>query len=212
MVKPLYSKEPADAKAFQETFDKFYTKTARLYDLGVKILPAWKTWLMRALPHIQGRRVLEVSFGTGYLLMQYASKFEAHGIDINARMVAVAKRNLEKSGNCADLKQGNVEQLPYVDEYFDTVISTMALSGYPDGARAMSEIQRVLKPGGRLILIDVNHPANHNWLGMRLTSFWRHLGDIIRDVGKLLEDHGFEYEDREIGGFGSVHMYICQKQ
>lgn len=212
MVKPLYSKEPADTKAFQETFDKFYTKTARLYDLGVKILPTWKTWLMRALPHIQGRRVLEVSFGTGYLLMQYASKFETHGIDINARMVAVAKRNLEKSGNCADLKQGNVEQLPYVDEYFDTVISTMALSGYPDGARAMSEIRRVLKPGGRLILIDVNHPANHNWLGMRLTSFWRHLGDIIRDVGKLLEDHGFEYEDREIGGFGSIHMYICQKR
>jgi ubiquinone/menaquinone biosynthesis C-methylase UbiE len=212
MVKPLYSKEPADTKAFQEAFDKFYTKTARLYDLGVKILPVWKTWLMRALPHIQGRRVLEVSFGTGYLLMQYASKFETHGIDINARLVAVAKRNLEKSGNCADLKQGNVEQLPYIDEYFDTVISTMALSAYPDGARAMSEIRRVLKPGGRLILIDVNHPANHNWLGMRLTGFWRHLGDIIRDVGKLLKNHGFEYEDREIGGFGSVHMYICQKR
>jgi ubiquinone/menaquinone biosynthesis C-methylase UbiE len=96
MVKPLYSKEPADTKAFQEAFDKFYTKTARLYDLGVKILPVWKTWLMRALPHIQGRRVLEVSFGTGYLLMQFASKFETHGIDINAGLVAVAKRNLEK--------------------------------------------------------------------------------------------------------------------
>ena len=212
MGRPLYSEEPANTKAFQETFDKFYTRTARLYDLGVKILPVWKTWLKRALPYIQGRRVLEVSFGTGYLLMQYASRFETHGVDINARMVAVAKRNLEKSGMCADLKQGNVEQLPYVDEYFDTVISTMALSGYPDGARAMSEIRRVLRPGGRLILIDVNYPKDHNWLGMRLTSFWRHLGDIIRDVGKLLEDHGFDCEDREIGGFGSVHMYICQRR
>ena len=212
MVKPQHSKEPVDAKAFQEHFDKFYTKTARLYDLGVKFLPWWKAWLKQALPHIQGRRVLEVSFGTGYLLMQYASKFETHGIDINARMAAVAKRNLEKSGISADLKQGNVEQLPYVDEYFDTAICTMALSGYPDGARAISEVRRVLKPGGRLILIDVNHPANHNWLGMRLTGFWRQLGDIIRDVGKLLEDHGFDYEDCEIGGFGSIHMYICQRQ
>ena len=212
MRRPPYSEEPADTKAFQETFDNFYTRTARLYDLGVKILPMWKTWLKRALPHIQGRRVLEVSFGTGYLLMQYASRFETHGVDINARMLAVAKRNLEKRGMCADLKQGNVEQLPYLDEYFDTVISTMALSGYPDGERAMSEIRRVLRPGGRLILIDVNYPADHNRLGMRLSSFWRHLGDIIRDVGKLLEDHGFDYEDREIGGFGSIHMYICQKQ
>ena len=212
MRRPPCSEEPADTKAFQETFDRFYTRTARLYDLGVKILPVWKTWLKRALPYIQGRRVLEVSFGTGYLLMQYASRFETHGVDINARMVAVAKRNLEERGMCADLKQGNVEQLPYLDEYFDTVISTMALSGYPDSERAMSEIRRVLRPGGRLILIDVNYPADHNRLGMRLSSFWRHLGDIIRDVGKLLEDHGFDYEDREIGGFGSIHMYICQKQ
>lgn len=212
MVKPLYSKEPVDARAFQKSFDKFYTRTAGLYDFGVKVLPGWKNWLGRALPHLQGRRVLEVSFGTGYLLMQYASKFETHGIDLNARMVAVAKRNLEKSGVCADLKQGNVEQLPYDDEHFDTVMSTMALSGYPDVTRAMSEIRRVLKPGGRLILIDVNYPANRNWLGMRMTSIWRYLGDIIRDVDKLLEDHGFDYEDREIGGGGSVHMYIGQKR
>jgi ubiquinone/menaquinone biosynthesis C-methylase UbiE len=143
MVKPLYSKKPVDAKAFQKTSDKFYTKTARLYDFGVKVLPGWKTWLRRALPHIQGRRVLEVSFGTGYLLMQYANKFETHGIDLNARLVAVAKRNLEKRGVCADLTQGNVEQLPYVDEYFDTVMSTMALSGYPDVMRAMSETMGV---------------------------------------------------------------------
>ena len=212
MGRPLYSEEPADHKAFQETLDEFYTRTARLYDLGVKILPVWKTWLKRALPYIQGRRVLEVSFGTGYLLMQYASRFETHGVELNARMVAVARKNLEKRGICADLKQGNVEQLPYPDEYFDTVISTMALSGYPDGARAMSEIRRVLRPGGRLILIDVNYPSDPNWLGMRMTSFWRYLGDIIRDVGRLLEAHGFDYEDTEIGGFGSVHMYICQRR
>lgn len=212
MGKQLYSEEPADSKAFQETFDKFYTRTARLYDLGVKILPVWKTWLKKALPYIQGQRVLEVSFGTGYLLTQYASRFETHGVEINARLLAVAKRNLEKSGICADLRQGNVEQLPYEDEYFDTVISTMALSGYPDGVSAVSQIRRVLRPDGRLILIDVNYPSDHNWLGMRLTRFWQYSGDIIRDVGRLLEDHGFDYKDTEIGGFGSIHMYICRRR
>jgi ubiquinone/menaquinone biosynthesis C-methylase UbiE len=212
MRRPPYSREPDDSKAFQETSDTFYTRTARFYDLGVKILPVWRTWLKHALPYIQGQRVLEVSFGTGYLLMQYADRFETHGIDINARMLAIAKQNLDKTGILADLEQGNVEQLPYENEYFDTVISTMSLSGYPDGERAMSEIQRVLRPSGRLILIDVNYPADQNWLGMRLISFWRLLGDIIRDVGKLLGDHGFDYEDREIGGFGSVHLYICQKR
>ena len=88
---------------FQGTSDKFYTRTARLYDLGVKVLPVWKTWLKRALPYIQGQRVLEVSFGIGYLLMQYANRFETHRVDVNVRMVAVAKRNLEKNGMRADL-------------------------------------------------------------------------------------------------------------
>ena len=199
------------AMAFHGTLDKFHTRTARFYDLSVKILPVWKTWLKQALPYIQGQRVLEVSFGTGYLLMQYANKFETYGVDINARMMAVAKRNLKNDRVRAVLRQGNVEQLPYEDEYFDTVVNTMALSGYPDGASAMSEMRRVLKTGGRLILIDVNYPADHNWLGMRLTGFWRHLGDIIRNVCSLLEEHGFNYEDTEIGGFGSVHMYICKK-
>ncbi len=196
----------------QETSDKLYTRTARLYDLGVKVLPVWKTWLERVLPYIQGQRVLEVSFGTGYLLMQYADRFETYGVDINARMVAVAKRNLENSGMRADLKQGNVEQLPYEDEYFDAVISTMALSGYPNGASSMSEIRRVLKPGGRFILIDVNYPADHDWLGVRLISVWQRLGDIIRNVGSLLENHGFDQEGTEVGGSGSVHMYICQRR
>ncbi len=208
----VVSEGPADPKGFQESFDEFYTRTARLYDLAVKVLPVWKTWLKQALPYIQGQRVLEVSFGTGYLLMQYASRFETHGVDLNARMVAVARRNLEKSGIHADLKQGNVEQLPYADEYFDTVIDTMAFSGYPDGARAVSEIRRVLKPGGRLVLIDVNYPTDRNWLGMRLIGFWQYLGDIVRDIGKLLEDRGFDCEDREIGGFGSVHIYVCQRR
>ena len=47
---------------------------------------------------------------------------------------------------------------------------------------------------------------------MRLTDFWRYLGNIIRNVGSLLEDYGFDYEDTAIGGFGSVLMYICQRR
>ncbi|MEE8153349.1 MAG: class I SAM-dependent methyltransferase [Phycisphaerales bacterium] len=208
---PLYSKEPADPRLYQVRFDTFYTRTARLYDFGVKVLPVWKTWLRQALPFIQGPRVLEVSFGTGYFLTQYASRFETHGIDYNARMVAIARRNLAKRGMSADLREGNVEELPYEDGYFGTVTNTMALSGYPDGQRAMSQMRRVLKPGGRLVLIDVNYPTDRNWLGMRLTRCWQHFGDVVRDVGRLLAEHGFEYQDTEIGGFGSIHMYICHR-
>jgi ubiquinone/menaquinone biosynthesis C-methylase UbiE len=211
VARALYSDEPADTKAFQEEFDRFYTRIAPLYDLAVKLLPFWKTWLKRALPHVSGQRVLEVSFGTGYLLMQYAGRLETHGIDLNARMVSVAVKNLRRKALSADLRQGNVEDLPYQDGYFDTVVSTMAFSGYPDGAKAMSEMWRVLRSKGSLVLIDINYPADGNWVGTRLTRLWQRAGDIIRDIDGLLVARGFDYEDTEIGGFGSVHMYVCHK-
>lgn len=120
--------------------------------------------------------------------------------------------NLAQRGLRARLQQGNVESLPYEDESFDSVINTMAFSGYPDGQQALAEIRRVLKPDGRLILIDVNYPQNRNWLGMKLTAFWTASGDLIRDMASLFNAGDFAYTDREIGGFGSVHLYLAQKQ
>jgi ubiquinone/menaquinone biosynthesis C-methylase UbiE len=207
----LYSDEPQDAQAYQQGFDRTYTRIAGVYDRAVKVLPVWKAWLKRALPHIGGRRVLEVSFGTGYLMTHYASRFEVYGIDLNARMVSVAEKNLRQARLSAQLRQGTVEDLPYEDGFFDTVVNTMAYSGYPDGAKAMAEMRRVLVSGGRLVLIDINYPADRNWVGAGLTRCWQLFGDIIRDMDRILVAHDFDYEDIEIGGFGSVHMYICQR-
>lgn len=210
MKEAQYSSEPRDAEAFQKGFDRTYTQIAGVYDVAVKVLPVWKTWLKHSLPYIKGRRVLEVSFGTGYLMSRYAGQFEVCGIDLNARMVEVAAKNLSRAGLSADLRTGTVEDLPYEAGRFDTVVNTMAFSGYPSANRAMSELRRVLAPDGRLVLMDINFPADRNWIGSRLTRCWQFAGDIVRDLDRLLVDHGFEYEDVEIGGFGSVHLYIGQ--
>jgi len=210
--RPAYSTEPDDKERFTREFDRTYTLIAGVYDLAVKVLPVWKSWLRQALPHIQGPRVLEVSFGTGYLLTQYADRFETHGIDYNEKLVSVAGGNLKKKGLTATLQKGNVESLPYDDETFDCIVNTMAFTAYPDGVKAMSEFHRVLKPGGRLVLIDNDYPADRNWLGMKMTRIWAALGDILRDMGVLFRRFGFDHTDREIGGFGSVHLYVAEKK
>jgi ubiquinone/menaquinone biosynthesis C-methylase UbiE len=156
--------------------------------------------------------VLEVSFGTGWLLMQYAERFETHGIDLNEAMLRMALRNLERAGVAAQLRTANVEALPYPDDYFDTVVNTMSFTGYPDGARAMSELHRVLCTGGRLVMIDVNYPGDRNRLGTALASLWRRTGDLIRDMHQLFGEFGLDVTDDEIGGFGSVHLYIARKR
>jgi ubiquinone/menaquinone biosynthesis C-methylase UbiE len=207
-----YSNEPDDKEQFTQKLDRVYTSVARIYDLAVKVFPVWKSWLKQALPHIRGPKVLEVSFGTGYLLAQYADRFETHGIDYNQKMVSVASDNLKKKGITAELQQGNVESLPYADETFDCIVNTMAFTAYPDGRKAMSEFRRVLKKGGRLVLIDIDYPADRNWMGMRMIRFWVALGDILRDMGAIFRQFDFECTDREIGGFGSVHLHVAEKK
>jgi ubiquinone/menaquinone biosynthesis C-methylase UbiE len=209
---PRYSTEPPDAAAFRTQYDRFYTRSARLYDVLVKKLPFWKTWLCRALPALKGPRVLEVSFGTGYLLTKYADRFEVHGIDLNQRMVEVASANLDRAGLHAELRQGDVEALPYPDATFDTVLCTMAFTAYPDGHAALAEMLRVLAPDGRLVLIDVNYPANGNHLGNWIVRGFKAGGDLIRDMDSLFAEFGLQVADHEIGGRGGIHLYVATRR
>ena len=75
----------------------------------------------------------------------------------------------------------------------------------------MSELHRVLKPAGRLLIIDICHPDDQNRLGMLLAKFWEAAGDILRDLGELLDRFGFEYSEDEIGGSGSLHLFVATK-
>jgi len=204
-----YAQEPKDNGTFTEKFDRFYTRFARTYDLLVKYTPVWRNWITQALPYIQGKRVLEISFGTGYLLTQYADRFQCFGIDYNVSMTRTAGKNLWQRGLKAELQRADVNFLPYKSGTFDTIVNTMAFSGYANGRQALAEMDRVLKPGGRLVMIDINHPKDQNWLGTKLTEFWMAGGDIIRDMDALFKSSGWEYSDKEIGAFGSVHLYIA---
>jgi ubiquinone/menaquinone biosynthesis C-methylase UbiE len=207
-----YVNEPENKEQFTEEFNKFYTMFARSYDVVTRIFPFWKRWLKTTLPHIQGPRVLEVSFGTGYLLTQYAAHYETYGIDYNQKFVTMLQKKLKQKGISADIRQGDVQALPYEDGFFDSIVNTMAFTAYPDAAKAMSEMQRVLRTGGKLIMVDIDYPRDRKALGVQITKAWIAMGDIVRDMQPLFDQFNFEYTDQEIGAFGSVHLYIARKR
>jgi ubiquinone/menaquinone biosynthesis C-methylase UbiE len=212
MREDQWSEEPADPASFTARFDRVYSRTAQLYAAGVRVAPFWRSWLRTVLPHVRGPRVLEASFGTGWLLTQYADDYETHGIDLNAAMASTARRACERAGVEAHLCRADVETLPYRPNQFDTVVSTMAFSGYPDAAAAMGEFVRVLNADGRVVMVDVSYPPDNNRLGTALARAWRSSGDIIRDIPALLSSSGFgAVIDDVVGGRGSIHLYVAQR-
>jgi ubiquinone/menaquinone biosynthesis C-methylase UbiE len=104
--KIVYSDEPENSVVYTGKLDKDYSKFAKAYDLAVKLFPLWKTWIKAVIPYIKGNRILEASFGTGYLLLQYTDNYETYGIDFNEKMIEMAKKNLSRKGVKASLQGG----------------------------------------------------------------------------------------------------------
>jgi ubiquinone/menaquinone biosynthesis C-methylase UbiE len=97
---------------------------------------------------------LEVAIGTGLNLAHYPTDLRLTGVDLSPEMLTVAAAGAKRTGRTVKLMEADAQDLPFADYSFDTVVCTYALCSVPDEARAISEIQRVLKHGGRLILVD----------------------------------------------------------
>jgi ubiquinone/menaquinone biosynthesis C-methylase UbiE len=192
-------------------FDEWTSRFAGVIDLGMKLHPLWGPRLRKAAAQVRGPRVLEVSFGTGYLMSLYAGRFQTTGIDYNPRMIETTKKRLDRLGLRATLIEADAHALPFDDESFDCVVNTDAFTMYRDPRQAMSELYRVLAPGGRLVLCEYDRPANGNWLGTQWVRLAAKLGMPGVDFDPLLRSVGFEYEDHAVGLSGALHMFVGTK-
>lgn len=114
-----------------------------------------------------GERVLDVGCGTGVLtrLAAEAVGSVAIGIDPAQKMIAIARKNASLLGSRAKFRIAVIEDLPFEDNTFDCVLSSLMIHHLPLDLklRGLVEIYRVLKPGGRLLVVDINRPANPLW-------------------------------------------------
>jgi ubiquinone/menaquinone biosynthesis C-methylase UbiE len=106
-------------------------------------------------------QVLEVAIGTGRNLALYPAGVRITGIELSPRMLAIARQRASELGIQAELLEADAEALPFEDNSFDTVVCALSLCAIPDHARAISEMARVLKPGGKLLLLD--HIGSRWW-------------------------------------------------
>jgi ubiquinone/menaquinone biosynthesis C-methylase UbiE len=102
-----------------------------------------------------GNDILEIGFGTGLNLPHYPTHVRRiTTVEPNAGMHRRARKRVEKAGIEVDQRHGSGERLPFPDERFDCVVSTFTLCSIDDVGRALAEVHRVLRPGGRFLFLE----------------------------------------------------------
>jgi len=165
----------------------------------------------RSLIPTASGRVLEIGVGTGPNLPLYrgASAVDAlFGIEPDPHMLRRAQRRVERARLPfpVELRAASAEALPFDDHSFDTVVGTWVLCTIPDPQRALAEVSRVLRPGGRLVWaehVQSSVPAAAR-IQRAVDPLWQHLAGgchLTRDARTLIRAAGLrEVECRPVGG------------
>ena len=191
-----------------ETFPAAYNAVDRL------TFGAWWQLVRRALEYVpEGGRVLEIGFGPGRLHVELARRAgQCVGLDLAWGMCRFTQRRLHRAGLNSQIVRGSVFTLPYPGNLFDTVVSTFAFSGFPEGERAMGEMARVTAAGGCVVLVDMGLPRDRNRVGMFLARLWQYLGDFLYDQPLLMQEAGLEVTVFEEFGPGDhIRAIVGQK-
>lgn len=166
-----------------------------------------KRELLGKLAH--SKRVLDVGIGTGPNLPYLRDVDVVVGLDPNEFMTPYAQKAAEQQrarGLQLEMKGGHAEKIPFPDSSFDAVISTLVLCSVVDPAQAISEIQRVLKPGGKFVFIEHVHAKSEplRFVQTVLNPLQVLAADgchLSRDTEKLIREHGAQFESVEIENF-----------
>jgi SAM-dependent methyltransferase len=124
--------------------------------------------------------VLEIGPGTGSNLAYFAPGIRWLGIEPNPHMERYLTREAERLGRAIEVRGGTAERLDLMDASVDAVVSTLVLCSVADQVRALAEVRRVLKPGGRFVFLEHVAAPRGSWLRRAqraVRPIWRLLGD-----------------------------------
>lgn len=204
-----------------------------LLSLGRDI--AWRRFAVRKMRFFDTHRFLDIATGTADLAIEAANSHPIHvtGIDFSPEMLAVGQKKITRLGLSERIRllQADAMMLPFPDGSFDAVGVAFGIRNMPDRLLALREMRRVLVPGGRVFVLEMNFPRSRFWQGFfdlylkrllpgiaRLFSgnpaAYHYLADSIlhfpgpRDFMNLMKEGGFRNPERHSLTFGITSLYI----
>jgi demethylmenaquinone methyltransferase / 2-methoxy-6-polyprenyl-1,4-benzoquinol methylase len=198
----------APTQAVRPGSGAMFDRIARRYDLLNRLLSLgldqrWRRLTVAALELAPGQRILDLATGTGDLALAMLRRCpEAHvvGLDPSQAMLAVARdKQSRRAGDTAlELGVGEAERLPFASDAFDGVAIAFGLRNVPDRERALREMARVTRPGGRIAVLELGEPR-----GALLGRLARlHIHVLVPRIGALVSGaREYRYLETSIAAF-----------
>ena len=197
-------------RSYYEGFAHRYEKSGRFWERLLSIEPG-RRWVAS---NAEGD-VLEIGVGTGMNLPFYGPDVRLTGVDLSPAMLAEARRRAAELDREVDLREGDAQALEFPDDRFDTVVFSLCLCSIPDDRRAVAEGVRVLKPGGRLLLLEhVRSPSPVVRAGQRLVEpvFLRFQADhLAREPLEHLRAEGLQIDEVHRWAWGIMERVSASK-
>ncbi|MHC4779674.1 MAG: bifunctional demethylmenaquinone methyltransferase/2-methoxy-6-polyprenyl-1,4-benzoquinol methylase UbiE [Planctomycetota bacterium] len=225
-----------------EIIRRMFDRIAGRYDLGNLILSVgmdsvWRRRVRDFLPDRYDLHVLDVATGTGDLLfavMRDARVISGTGIDFSEEMIVRARRKARASGSWATFLQADAARLDRFENDADVATIAFGIRNTPDPVHVLSEILKVLKPGGRAVVLEFSMPSSRlfrplyllylrrilPWIGSRLSGdaeAYRYLDSSIEafpsgeDFRALMWEAGFVDLRVHPLSFGIVTIYTIEE-
>lgn len=163
-ITPYNDKNKTKKEQVTEMFDTIsgnYDGLNRVISFGVDV--KWRKKVVKIVTNSKPTKVLDVATGTGDLAINLAKTgaSEIIGLDISAGMLAVGKDKIKakKLDKIISMVKGDGESLPYEENYFDAITVAFGVRNFEDLAQGLSEIYRVLKPGGIFVVLETSVPT-----------------------------------------------------
>ena len=229
--------ETEKAQRVRGVFDSVASKYDVMNDLmSGGLHRAWKAYTVMVANLREGSQVLDIAGGTGDLSLAFAKKVGSTGrvvhTDINEAMLRTGRNRLIDAGVVLPTLVCDAEQLPFPDAHFDVVSVAFGLRNMTHKDRALAEMCRVLKPGGRLLVLEFSKVAKplekvYDWYSFKVLpqlgklvagddASYRYLAESIRmhpgqeELKSLMQKNGFGHVDYHnmTGGIVALHVGI----
>ena len=179
--------------------ERMFSAIAPRYDFLNRVLSAGRdrVWRRRAIAAAglpRGGRLLDVCTGTADMALEAARQYPGArilGVDFSAPMIALGQAKVARAGlaDRIQLQVAPAEALPLPDGEFDAVSVAFGLRNVPDRLRALREMCRVLRPGGRAVILEFTTPPGRLFRRLYLWYFHR----VLPRIGRLVSGHATAY-------------------